>query len=111
MDRIDWRSANARQGIGQVAAEKLAAMGARTVLVARNKARAGATLARLRELGPATAHIETLVYLASPQEVAAAPGGYYFECDIATLSASAQDPSLARRLWAETAKLAALQED
>lgn len=43
-------------GIGQVAAEKLAAMGARIVLVARERARGEATLARLRGFGPAQAH-------------------------------------------------------
>lgn len=40
-------------GIGQVAAERLAAMGARIVLVARSKNRGEATLARLREIAPA----------------------------------------------------------
>jgi len=43
-------------GIGQVAAEKLAAMGARIVLVARDPSRADSTLARLRQLGPALNH-------------------------------------------------------
>jgi NAD(P)-dependent dehydrogenase (short-subunit alcohol dehydrogenase family) len=43
-------------GIGQVAAEKLAAKGARIVLVARSKTRGEATLARLRELAPAQEH-------------------------------------------------------
>lgn len=43
-------------GIGQVAAEKLAGMGARLVLVARDKARGEAALARLRERGPGIAH-------------------------------------------------------
>ena len=43
-------------GIGQVAAEKLASMGARLVLVARDKARGEAALVRLRERGPGTAH-------------------------------------------------------
>jgi NAD(P)-dependent dehydrogenase (short-subunit alcohol dehydrogenase family) len=43
-------------GIGQVAAEKLAAMGARIVLVARDKSRADTTLARLRQLGPEVNH-------------------------------------------------------
>jgi NAD(P)-dependent dehydrogenase (short-subunit alcohol dehydrogenase family) len=38
----------ATSGIGEVAAEKLAGMGARLVLIARNKTRAEATLARLR---------------------------------------------------------------
>ena len=37
----------ATSGIGQIAAEKLAVMGARLVLVARNQKRAGRTLARL----------------------------------------------------------------
>lgn len=46
----------ATSGIGQVAAEKLAAMGARMVLVARDKARAEVTLSRLRERGPAANH-------------------------------------------------------
>ena len=43
-------------GIGQVAAERLAAMGARIVLVARSQSRGEATLARLREVAPAQAH-------------------------------------------------------
>jgi NAD(P)-dependent dehydrogenase (short-subunit alcohol dehydrogenase family) len=48
-------------GIGEVAAQALAQMGARVVLVARNKSRADATLARLRRSGPDAAHS---VYLA-----------------------------------------------
>jgi retinol dehydrogenase 12 len=43
-------------GIGQVAAEKLAALGARIVLVARSKSRGEATLARLLEVAPAEEH-------------------------------------------------------
>jgi NAD(P)-dependent dehydrogenase (short-subunit alcohol dehydrogenase family) len=43
-------------GIGQVSAERLAAMGTRIVLVARSKSRGEATLARLRELAPAQEH-------------------------------------------------------
>ena len=46
----------ATSGIGQVAAERLAGMGARLVLVARDKARGEAALARLRQLGPGVAH-------------------------------------------------------
>jgi NAD(P)-dependent dehydrogenase (short-subunit alcohol dehydrogenase family) len=46
----------ATSGIGQVAAEKLANMGARIVLVARDKARAEATLTRLRHAAPGVAH-------------------------------------------------------
>jgi NAD(P)-dependent dehydrogenase (short-subunit alcohol dehydrogenase family) len=43
-------------GIGEVAAEKLAQMGGRIVLIARDKSRAQATLKRLRERGPNLAH-------------------------------------------------------
>ncbi len=43
-------------GIGEVAAATLAQMGARIVLVARNKARGEATLARLRGSGAGAAH-------------------------------------------------------
>ena len=43
-------------GIGEVAAETLAQMGARIILVARNKSRAEATIVRLRRSGPAVAH-------------------------------------------------------
>jgi NAD(P)-dependent dehydrogenase (short-subunit alcohol dehydrogenase family) len=43
-------------GIGQVAAEKLAEMGARIVLVARDKSRAESTLSRLRQFGPGVKH-------------------------------------------------------
>ena len=41
----------ATSGIGEVAAQKLAAMGARIVLAARNPARGEKTLARLPSLG------------------------------------------------------------
>jgi len=43
-------------GIGQVAAEKLAGMGARIVVVARDHARGEATLARLRSIAPGRVH-------------------------------------------------------
>ena len=46
----------ATSGIGQVAAEKLAAMGARIVLVARDRARAEAALDRLHAGAPGIAH-------------------------------------------------------
>jgi NAD(P)-dependent dehydrogenase (short-subunit alcohol dehydrogenase family) len=46
----------ATSGIGWVAAEKLARMGARLVMIARDRARGEATLARLREAGPGLAH-------------------------------------------------------
>jgi NAD(P)-dependent dehydrogenase (short-subunit alcohol dehydrogenase family) len=43
-------------GIGQVAAERLAAMGARIVLVARSRSRGEATLTRLHEIAPGVEH-------------------------------------------------------
>ena len=46
----------ATSGIGWVAAEKLAGMGARLVLIARDRARGEATLVKLREAGPGAAH-------------------------------------------------------
>ena len=46
----------ATSGIGQIAAVRLAALGARIVLVARSQQRAEATLAKLREAGPNLAH-------------------------------------------------------
>ena len=49
---------------------------------------------------------ETIVYLASSPEVAQASGGYFAKCRAAVPSAEAQDDAAARRLWAESAKLA-----
>jgi len=46
----------ATSGIGKIAAERLAAMGARIVFVARDKVRGEAELARLRDLTPGRAH-------------------------------------------------------
>lgn len=46
----------ATSGIGQVAAERLAGMGARMVLVARDQGRGEAALLRLRERSPGAAH-------------------------------------------------------
>lgn len=43
-------------GIGEVAAEKLAEMGARIVLIARSKSRATVTLARLKAKAPGVPH-------------------------------------------------------
>jgi NAD(P)-dependent dehydrogenase (short-subunit alcohol dehydrogenase family) len=43
-------------GIGQVAAERLAGMGARVVLVARSQSRGEAALSRLRDLAPGVNH-------------------------------------------------------
>jgi retinol dehydrogenase 12 len=46
----------ATSGIGEIAAQRLAAMGARIVLVARNAARGQKTLTRLPSLGAGAAH-------------------------------------------------------
>jgi NAD(P)-dependent dehydrogenase (short-subunit alcohol dehydrogenase family) len=46
----------ATSGIGQIAAERLAAIGVRVILIARDKARGEAALQRLRERGPGPAH-------------------------------------------------------
>ena len=64
----------ATSGIGQVAAERLAEMGARMVLVARDKTRGDVTLARLRKLAPGaehSVHYANLSRLAQMKEVAA----------------------------------------
>src|SRR5712664_2646068 len=53
----------ATSGIGQIAAARLAALGARIVLVARNQQRAQTTLARLREVGPNLGHRAALADL------------------------------------------------
>ena len=61
-------------GIGEVAAQALAQMGARIVLVGRNKSRADATLVRLRRSGPGVAHsvyFADLARLAEMKRVAA----------------------------------------
>jgi NAD(P)-dependent dehydrogenase (short-subunit alcohol dehydrogenase family) len=52
-------------GIGEVAAEQLAAMGARIVLVARDPVRAAATLAKLRKVSAGVAHTIHLADLSS----------------------------------------------
>jgi len=64
----------ATSGIGQVAAEKLAAMGARMVLVARDKSRGEAELVRLRASTPGinhSIHYADLSQLAEVKRVAA----------------------------------------
>jgi NAD(P)-dependent dehydrogenase (short-subunit alcohol dehydrogenase family) len=59
----------ATSGIGQIAAERLAVLGARIVLVARDPARANRTLARLRAAGPHFAHRAHLADLSVLAEV------------------------------------------
>jgi short-subunit dehydrogenase len=60
--------------IGEVAAEALAKMGARIILVARSESRAEATLTRLLESGPNVTHsvyLADLARLAEMKRVAA----------------------------------------
>ena len=67
----------ATSGIGEVAAERLAAMGARLVLIARDRARGEATLARLRARAPGAAHrahYADLMLIAEAKRVAAEIG-------------------------------------
>ena len=54
---------------------------------------------------------ETLIYLASSPEVAEVTGEYFYKCRPATPTAQARDDSAARRLWAESARLADIPEN
>jgi len=64
----------ATSGIGEIAAVRLAAIGARLVLIARDRARGEATLARLRTAAPGAGHVvhyADLSSLAETQRIAA----------------------------------------
>jgi NAD(P)-dependent dehydrogenase (short-subunit alcohol dehydrogenase family) len=56
-------------GIGEIAAERLAQMGARIVLIARDKSRGEATLARLHERAPGLGHTVNYADLARISEM------------------------------------------
>ena len=82
----------ATSGIGRVAAEKLAGMGARIVLVARDKTRAEATLAHLNERAPSgnhTVHYADLSRLAEMKRVAAEVAGAEPRIDVLINNAGA----------------------
>jgi hypothetical protein len=51
---------------------------------------------------------ETIVYLASSDAVANVTGEYFYKCRATTPTKDAQDDAAARRLWAESAKLAGI---
>jgi NAD(P)-dependent dehydrogenase (short-subunit alcohol dehydrogenase family) len=51
---------------------------------------------------------ETIVYLASSQEVADVSGRYFYKCRASATAVQAEDDSAARRLWQESAKLAGI---
>ncbi|HEY2780738.1 MAG TPA: SDR family NAD(P)-dependent oxidoreductase [Steroidobacteraceae bacterium] len=52
---------------------------------------------------------KTIVYLASSPEVAAISGEYFYKCQIAAPTAAAQDDDAAKRLWDESARIAAIE--
>ena len=82
----------ATSGIGQVTAEKLAAMGARIVLVARDKARGEAQLGRLREIAPGvnhSIHYADLSRLAEMKRIAAAIASAELRIDVLINNAGA----------------------
>ncbi|HEX4999221.1 MAG TPA: short-chain dehydrogenase, partial [Terriglobia bacterium] len=49
---------------------------------------------------------ETIVYLAASHEVAGVTGKYFDQCRPKQPTAAAQNDDTARRLWAESARLA-----
>ena len=51
---------------------------------------------------------ETIIYLASSDEVTNVSGKYFYKCCPATPTKEAQDDESAKRLWLETAKLAGI---
>jgi NAD(P)-dependent dehydrogenase (short-subunit alcohol dehydrogenase family) len=51
---------------------------------------------------------QTIVYLASSPEVSGVSGDYFYKCRIATPTAGGRDDAAAKRLWAESAKIAAI---
>jgi NAD(P)-dependent dehydrogenase (short-subunit alcohol dehydrogenase family) len=87
-------------GIGEVAAVTLARMGARIVLIARDKTRADATLARLRDSVPGIAHsvhLADLFRLAEMKRVAAQIADREPRLDVLINNAGA----LFRAVWRE----------
>jgi NAD(P)-dependent dehydrogenase (short-subunit alcohol dehydrogenase family) len=67
-------------------------------------------LVMLVRAGPPEHGAETIVYLASAPDVAEVSGGYFTDCRPATPSREAQNDDDARRLWAETARIAGLPD-
>lgn len=68
--------------------------------------RFGIRLAKLFALSPQKG-AETIVYLASSPDIADVTGGYFAKCRPSTPTAAAQDDKAARRLWAESERIAA----
>jgi len=59
---------------------------------------------------PAETGAETIVYLASAPDVADVSGQYFYDCRPAVPTAEARDGDSARRLWAESLRLAGISE-
>ncbi len=74
---------------------------------ARLPVRAGVTLARPFMLSPRRG-ADTIVYLATSPEVAAATGGYYAKRQRREPSAAARDDAAAKRLWQLSEELTGL---
>ena len=64
---------------------------------------------KLMAISPAKG-AETIIYLASSDEVAKTSGLYFYKCKPVEPSKLAQDDVAADRLWSETAKLAGIKE-
>jgi NAD(P)-dependent dehydrogenase (short-subunit alcohol dehydrogenase family) len=89
-------------GIGEIAAKQLAQMGARIVLIARDKSRATTTLARLSKVRPGlnhTVHYADLTRIAEMKRVAAEIAGHEPRIDVLINNAGAMFGS--RRLTAD----------
>jgi retinol dehydrogenase-12 len=70
----------------------------------------GIRLAKAFALSPEKG-AETLIYLASSPEVEQTSGEYFYKCRPTPPSREARDDAAARRLWAETARLAGIDTD
>jgi len=68
----------------------------------------GVRFAKLFAISPERG-ADTIVYLASSDEVASITGGYFYKNRLVTPSPEAQDDDDARRLWEETARLIGLE--
>jgi NAD(P)-dependent dehydrogenase (short-subunit alcohol dehydrogenase family) len=53
---------------------------------------------------------ETLIYLATSPDVATVSGQFFYKCRRGTLTADAQDDTLAGKLWAESERIAGCPE-
>jgi NAD(P)-dependent dehydrogenase (short-subunit alcohol dehydrogenase family) len=66
-------------------------------------------LAKLLAIAPEKG-AETIVYLATSEDVATVSGGYFYQCRAKSATREAQDDAAAERLWLESARLAAMDD-